>query len=454
LDSLEQSKRAEDVFLRMGLSYLRDRFLLLFSADVLGIDLSLYSDPKHDAARARWAAWCKREAASLASCWRVDLFVLPSDTFPYIREFVRAFQGLRIPVIVVQKETTIAPDTMERHSRDIGEYFPFISDHMTVCSEHHRQFWLLAGADPSKISVSGQPRFDFFSNSSPGHAREVQERTDILFFSFMTDAYVPLRQSNRDVWSTLLCEIEGAVVRSAVSAGTRVVVKPHPQQPLEQIQRCRERLTALDPTGKHWRLASGGEDARRLIVNARAVVGFQTTALMESLLAGRQTIYCCWGGAFSDLAPALIPYHSLGSPMIVPRSCEELEATLGELLRTPPPHTAAPPPTLVRTMLGVCDGHASDRVLSLLRDHARTEKGPVGLGYSETGSSRALMGEMLSLAVQVLGTCALSTIARLLPLTHRNRVRLARKRCMRILAARIRKAFGVDEVKAFRRAYR
>jgi hypothetical protein len=54
-------------------------------------------------------------------------------------------------VVVVQKETTISPDTMEDHSLIVGEFAPFVSDYMTVCSERHREFWLRAGVDGGRV---------------------------------------------------------------------------------------------------------------------------------------------------------------------------------------------------------------------------------------------------------------------------------------------------------------
>ncbi len=452
LSALENAKGKEDRFLVMRYSYLRDRFLDFFPSEVLGSEFSLYSSSVYRVAREGWSAWSQREALALMRLWRPDLFVLPSDTFPYVRDLVRAFQKLNVPTVVVQKETTIAPDTMENHSRAIGRYFPFISDHMTVCSDHHRQFWLYAGADPSRVSVTGQPRFDLYAYSRAKCNADLP--VTILFFSFMTDAYVPAKETDRHVWKELLCEIERALVRSAIKAGVHVIVKPHPQQPPEQIQECRERLIALDPLGEYWSLVDGELDARQLICDAKAVVGFQTTALMESCLAGKPTFYCCWGAAHKALASGLIPYEDGGDAIQVLRSGEELERNLARVLAQASDKEPLAVPALVGTMLGPCDGQASDRVLELWRE--KIEEGRL-LANQSRGQSVGFEGwhrELPNLIAEGLRLQSMSSFRGQSDRPSRIWTRLCQKRSRRLLGAIARRAFGADESAAFARAYR
>ena len=78
--------------------------------------------------------------------------------------------GSGMPVVVVQKETTMSQATMETFSTEVGAAAPFISDFMTVCSERQREFWIRAGPTCDRIEMTGQPRFDVYA-SSPHRSR-------------------------------------------------------------------------------------------------------------------------------------------------------------------------------------------------------------------------------------------------------------------------------------------
>ncbi len=94
-----------------------------------------------------------RGTGSSARCERLylerafDVILLPSDTFFYVRSLPAAAHALGIPVVVMQKETTISMHTMEEHSQEMRVEAPFVADWMTVCSDRHREFWMRAGAD-------------------------------------------------------------------------------------------------------------------------------------------------------------------------------------------------------------------------------------------------------------------------------------------------------------------
>src|SRR6266545_3769118 len=115
----------------------------------------------HD--RETWASKIDKIMELIYSRFHFDAFVLPSDTYFYIRAAIEWARGKGIPCIVVQKETSISSWVMETHAEELKVLFPVISDVMTVCSERHKAFWIQAGTASDRIVVSGQPRFDFYS---------------------------------------------------------------------------------------------------------------------------------------------------------------------------------------------------------------------------------------------------------------------------------------------------
>src|SRR5205823_1120294 len=125
--------------------------------------------------------------------------------FFYVRDAPGACHALGVPFFVAQKETTISPETMRSHAERVARYAPPVADRMTVCSERHRSFWLRAGADPERVIVTGQPRFDFYAGIGPERveAGYGDEGPVALFFSYQVDAYHPSEGAGRPVWGEL-----------------------------------------------------------------------------------------------------------------------------------------------------------------------------------------------------------------------------------------------------------
>src|SRR5688500_16333891 len=107
----------------------------------------------HDAAWTKYRPIADRFARWLVAAYGPHVFVVPSDTFFYLRPVIDGLGRLGVPTAVVQKETTISPLTMEEHSRSVGGTAPFISRVMSVCSTRQREFWTRAGVPEHQIVV-------------------------------------------------------------------------------------------------------------------------------------------------------------------------------------------------------------------------------------------------------------------------------------------------------------
>ena len=331
--------------------------------------LAPYSAPVLAEVRARYARRLRREVGRLYREWPFDVFVLPSDTFYYVRELRPICHALGVPVIVVQKETTITDETFERHAPDVGAHAPFVADRMTVCSERHKSFWVRAGADPELIEVTGQPRFDAYSSDRPrptwtGVGLDEAPRT-VLFLSYQIDAYLhagPTEPAELD-WGSLRAQTEAALYE-AVQHGWRVVVKLHPQQPYDDEAR---RLRAAAPRcGQDVVLAQPDADTRLLLLLADAVVGFQSTALLEALALPKPVAYAGWGGLHDAMAAGLIPFGSLAGLMKLASSGDDLSSWLSSVPVPPDEETVAQRRALVEAYLGPFDGLASERTLAVI----------------------------------------------------------------------------------------
>lgn len=336
----------------------RNRANKMFPAEVRE-GLEAWARPDLRAERIAYAAWCRREFARLYVEWPFDVVLLPSDTFYYVRAFPDICHELGVPLFVAQKETTITDYSMTDHAPSVRRHSPFVGDRMTVCSERHRQFWVAAGADASSIAVTGQPRFDIYAEAP---TREGGERRTVLFLSYELDAYL-LDTADRVIGWRDLRDATERVLIDATAQGWEVVVKLHPLQDWEAEERWLEAKAGGNPSIS---LAPADADTRKLILDADAVVGFQTTALYEAIAAGKPVAYTAWGAAYEQFRPLLIPFDERPDLLDVVRSSN----ALATWLRNPPLVDVAlrgQRLAFVSEMLGPFDGQASLRTLDVIR---------------------------------------------------------------------------------------
>jgi hypothetical protein len=339
---------------------LRGPALRMLGTDV-ATGLDTYNRTDLEPRRRRYTAWLFGEVRRLYLEQAFDVIVLPSDTFFYVRSLPDAAHALDIPVVVVQKETTVSVGTMQVHSADMRAAAPFISDFMTVCSDRHKEFWLRAGAEQSLIQVTGQPRFDMYATQQ---SRPLTPRPRVLLLSYALDAYVPRvgRQPRPSTWKQLRDDTEAVLLTAARSGACDVIVKCHPQQ----NQRAEEARLARDAGtawGKGFSVAAIDADTRGLIVTADAVVGFQTTALYEAVAARKPVVYAAWGTEYERFRGRLIPFEAAPDGCLRhASSAENLVALLQDMRAQPGPACAA----WYETALGRIDGHATERVAARL----------------------------------------------------------------------------------------
>ncbi len=366
LAALRAEGAAEIELRSIPYSLLRSEALRIFPPEVAG-ELEVFARPELEPQR---RAWSQRTTALLEEQFALrefDCFVSPSDIFFYVRAAPEACHRLGVPFLVIQKETTVADYAMKTDVEFVRDYAPPIADGMTVCSERQRKFWLLCGARPETVTVTGQPRFDYYAGLG-------RQRTELgygesgpvaLFFSYEAGMYHPSWWGeSAPVWKNLLLETE-AGLWSLVERGWRVLIKPHPQQAWEAERRRIEQTVGQDLDRRVF-LVDPGEDARRLIGGADVVIGFQTTALLESMVAGIPVVYTNWDPEATRLGEALVPFHDWGKAITVVDSAPDLpdavERAVGSGTRA-----AVRAREIATEYLGPVDGRASRRTLEALR---------------------------------------------------------------------------------------
>lgn len=354
LSALDAALDVGDTLTRIDYQRLHRVARRCFPAEAFTGVAAAYSADYRDA----WARYVpKAEAFAdwMVAAHEPDVFVVPTDAIFYLRPMISRLRAAGVRTVVMQKETTISPMVMDRHAREVGTHVPFMSDVMTVCSDRQRKFWVRAGADPARIVVTGQPRFDVYAQQRD---RRDGVRRTVLYLSFDDVAYLPgdLGDTGGPTWRDMRRDIE-TLLAEAATAGWEVAVKHHPQQPTQE-EWLGQRVQ------RHPRRA----DTRALLGSADVVVGFQTTALFEAAASGAVVLYCAWGPVFDAHQEDLIPFHELVGIARHVTSADELRALLG-----PDGNLTAVDAVDDRQIvahLGPVDGRAAERAVAVIRQHA------------------------------------------------------------------------------------
>ena len=360
-------------------------------------DLSL-CDRSMETVRARmFLRYSQRLANWLVYSYAPSIFIVPSDSIFYLRPLIRAMKVLGVSTVVVQKETTLSPAAMRDYSIEIEKFAPFIADHMTVCSDRQKLFWIKTGVPEELISLTGQPRFDRYFHVRNSLARQATEFSyDAVFLSFDDHAYLPesYLKSNPLGWREMRHEIEKAL--SSLGGELTLAVKNHPQQKAEN-QFLTDEISII----------SRAADFGSVVMSSDVFIGFQSTALLEALLTGCKVIYVAWGNLYENSREDLIPFENFGDNVICAQSGEHLRSILANLAKL---SERSQDDSVLCEHLGPIDGRASSRTADVILKFALVGENHYLKNRRNVGSNARMFNALLSSTLQIL--------IKLIQLTH------------------------------------
>jgi hypothetical protein len=358
-------------FVPMDAQVLRDAGGAVFPPTVESY--SVFNAPEMAERRARYRRAMDRFSDRLITLG-IRAVVAPSDNFFYVRELIPSLRAKGIPYFVVDKEGTICPAYFTHFADYIRQQCPLIADHILVWSERQKQFWLRAGASTERITVTGQPRSDFWKQPERWRTRDQLGITGlrssapmVLFFTYDPWAYTPEYMVERGEmhWDTLRADTHAAIYTFAERhPEVDVVIKAHPQQtdrPTLEAEWRKHRLPNVH-------LAFGATSSNHLIVNATVVVGFQSTALIEAMLTDKPILYTFWDEAVR-WANDLIPFHETAGVTTVHSPTELIEKlTLAVGTGGITSEQQKNRNTFLAEYLPNVDGHAAERTLVRIQE--------------------------------------------------------------------------------------
>jgi hypothetical protein len=288
---------------------------------------------------------------TLSRVMRIDGMISGNYSYATERELASAMSERSLPFIALHKENLKTPGRVEFFERIYRERRgPFTGRKVLVYNQIERDLQIRAGvADASRIEIVGMPRLDRMHQWRLAHVGEKQSNR-ILFFVFSPATGMPRltrkAETRGEVWFEDDDNSGGDISLAKLSATTCQtllrVAKDNPD--IEVVVKSKGRARDLHETAKlfgfdseaqlppNMRVVHGG-DILDLIADASIVCGFNSTALLEAIAAGKPVVMPWFAEAE---APAVWPYLvDLRSVSVAPKSSDKLYDELIRLAREP-----------------------------------------------------------------------------------------------------------------------
>ncbi len=244
-----------------------------------------------------------------------DAFISSSIADARWRETIKVAMKLGKKWIITEREGVLAPIVFRENINLVQEAFEPEVDLVLTSNDAHKKYWKKILKNNNPVKITGELKTDIWSNMDLWIKKEninkglKRNKLLILYFAFGKKNYVDERfypYEKRD-WSYLQKEHYSVlreisidyrdIVQIAIKSGHKDDLKGYfskqkKDELLENIFIFRRNHQALD-----------------LIINADIIIGFQTTALVESMFTKKPIIFAAWGGLYNDVADDLIPFH-------------------------------------------------------------------------------------------------------------------------------------------------
>jgi hypothetical protein len=337
--------------------------------------------PQYDEAKLRYRRFLVSFLQSLRRLRPIDGIITGNFSYATERELASAMEQLGLPFIALHKENLKTPGRVEFFERIYRDRRgPFTGRKILVYNQIERDLQIRAGvARPDRIEIVGMPRLDRLHAWRRTHAGEAR-RGRILFFVFSSATGMPRVVRKTETPGQVRFEDEqdsddGDISLAQLSEATcRALLQvARDNRDIEVVVKSKGRRRDLNETTalfgmaseaelpSNMRIAHGG-DVLDLIAEASVVCGFNSTALLEAVAAGKPVVMPWFAEAqLPEVLPYLIDLRGVCAAAASP---EDLAATLLRLARQPKPTPVELDPESRHTLkfwTGNDDGDAAAR---------------------------------------------------------------------------------------------
>lgn len=220
----------------------------------------------------------------------INISAFVSFNFKYYaeRELHKACKKNNIKFIACHKECNVFDGEIEYYNKILKNVGKFNGDLITVYNERYKKLLSKNNIfDPDKIIVTGMPRADILFDKTNKNNNHVlvflisTKRSLKYFFEANTDNKISEQESLLD-WDNFAQETISAIIEVArknpgIDFIFKTKIKKDPQTITQQNIIKKSKL-------ENCKIKYGGFSAK-LIKNAKFVIGFNTTGIIESLIA-------------------------------------------------------------------------------------------------------------------------------------------------------------------------
>ena len=325
-------------------------------------------DPSVEAAKLRYRHFLGKVLRAYLRVTRVQAITSAVFNYRAERELAAACTDVGVPFLAIHKESIRTPlqrPWFTKVYRD--EVGPFLGHAAAVYNADEKRSFTEAGvADVDRVRVIGCPRMDVLHAVRDRRPAKSTPDAPVVLFSIdiRAGAWTPYDESG-DVrppcWEQLARLTEEAFVESALRHPERPhLVKVKTGMESQQVSRLRTPL----PGNLHVITGGVGTD---LLRSAAAVVGFNSTALLEALAAGVPTIVPGFGEASHSGAEGWT--FDLTDAADVAGSPEQLVDMVSQAILRPPSSVLSDGVlAALERHTGNADGRSGERLLGLLRE--------------------------------------------------------------------------------------
>jgi hypothetical protein len=333
-----------------------------------------------DEAKRRYRRFFAGLLKTLRRFMRIDAMISGNFSYASERELASAMQEMGTPFIALHKENLKTSGRVEFFERLYRQRRgPFTGRKILVYNQIERDLQLRAGvSEAARIEIVGMPRLDRMHAWRRANAGTVK-RNRILFFVFSPATGMPRIARKTEIPGKIYFEEEeaddGDISLMRLSEETcRALLHVARDNPgIEVVVKSKGRARDLRETAALFGLAREtefppnmrvvhGGDILQLIAEASVVCGFNSTALLEAVAAGKPVVVPWFAEAE---APEVWPYLiDLRNISVAAPSPESLADTLIELARDPKPVPEELDSETRQTLVlwtGNDDGHAAER---------------------------------------------------------------------------------------------
>ncbi len=291
--------------------------------------------------RKNFRKYCHSINNLINSFVKIDLVIMPKCNDDWTIDYIKVLNESNIKLIIDDREGTITNQRLKivpKKLKDLELKFDLMTTHNSI----HKSLFVRSGFLSSKIKVNGATQSDYWSNSTYWkNLNEIDKNLSenllkILFFSFGKRTYMnfyygeekrtwlPLIKDVNDVLIDILDKFYGKIQILYKFSGK---LKRDTSEDIYRLINNSQKYIK----NKSLIFLDGSKSSFDLIRNCQAILGFQTSGMIEAMNTNKPIYYVGWGDLYKDIKDTILPLED-SNCLTVCQSKDQLYDSLCNLI--------------------------------------------------------------------------------------------------------------------------